>query len=427
MIRYLVILILFPLLLHAQGIKSIHELFDSLKTNPQTLRDQINMERAEVGENLAYSNLFPTIKLFGKYDYSTDPSGMQPLTPNEMFPMIKDQTIPQPFSERILRAGATISMPIFVKSIFTMASKAKMMYKSAESKKYINLLKNEAILVGANANLLYMENLEKALDKKKNSLLKTKEIVDIKVKEGRAPESAQLKINSGINSVDIMKNEVTVNKEKALQLINSLTGIRLEQSIPMKQVENLLEGKIKALEPLRNKLMADSLAYRAEKEKLWPVLVLNGNYNFSFADAYNNNIAVKEKFGTVSLTLSVPLFTMTQYRKIEQEGLLLKATETEMKKMNLQLRSQAIQLKNSLPIIIESISLYKKSVGNKEKLLKIARVSYDSGRMSVEDYLKYEDDLLMERAKLYKAQASQWQTTMKLAVIFGNNIEEIVK
>jgi len=427
MIRYLVIMILFPLLLQAQEAKSIHELFDSLKTNPQTISDEITMEKAEVGKNMAYSNLFPTIKLFGKYDYSTDPMGMRPLTLNEMFPMIQDQTIPQPFSQNILRAGATLSMPIFVKSIFTMTSKAKMMYKSAESKKFINLLKNEAILVGANSNLLYMDNLKKALSKKKESLLKTKEIVDIKVNEGRAPQSSQLKLNSGINSVDIMRNEIEVNKEKAMQLINSLTGIKLEEGISMEQTGNYSEGEIVALNPLRNKLEADRLAYRAEKEKLWPVLVLNGNYNFSFANAYNNDEAVNEKFGTIGLTLAVPLFTMTQYRKIEQSGVLLKATETEMDKMDLELRSQATQLQNSLPIIINSISLYEKSVKNKEELLNIAKVSYNSGRMSIEDYLKYEDDSLLEKAKLYKAEAEKWQTTMKLAVIFGNNIEEIVK
>jgi len=47
--------------------------------------------------------------------------------------------------------------------------------------------------------------------------------------------------------------------------------------------------------------------------------------------------------------------------------------------------------------------------------------------MSIEDYLKYEDDLLLEKSNLYNTQAQKWSTLMKLAVIYGNNIEEIVK
>jgi hypothetical protein len=45
----------------------------------------------------------------------------------------------------------------------------------------------------------------------------------------------------------------------------------------------------------------------------------------------------------------------------------------------------------------------------------------------MEDYLKYEDDLILEQSKLFKAQAQKWQTLMKLNVIYGNNIEEVVK
>jgi hypothetical protein len=46
--------------------------------------------------------------------------------------------------------------------------------------------------------------------------------------------------------------------------------------------------------------------------------------------------------------------------------------------------------------------------------------------MTVQDYLKFEDDVVLEKSKLYKAKAERWQTLMKLAVIYGNNIEEIL-
>lgn len=427
MIRYLILLFLFPIFVQAQVVGTIGVLFDSLKTHPQTLSDQINMDKANAGKNIAYGNLYPKINLFGKYDWASDPTGMRPLTLNEMFPMIQNQTIPQPFSENIMRAGAVVSMPIFVKSIYTMASKAKMMYKSAEAKKYINLLKNEAIIVSANANIQFIENMKNALSKKRESISKTKEIIDIKVNEGRAPESALLKISSALNQISIAQNDLDIKLESAKKMVTALTGVSLIKSVPMEQIGKYSEGEIKALDPLRKKMEADRLAYRAEKEKLWPVLVLNGNYNHSWADAYNNNLPVEEDFTMASLTLAVPLFSMSQYSKITKAGLDYESTAMELKKMDLELRSQAEQLKRSLPLIKNSIQLYKNSVNDKQELLDISKVAYQSGRMPIEDYLKYEDDLLFEEANLFKAQAEDWQTTMKLAVIFGNNIERIVK
>jgi outer membrane protein TolC len=95
--------------------------------------------------------------------------------------------------------------------------------------------------------------------------------------------------------------------------------------------------------------------------------------------------------------------------------------------MSLELSSQASQLQNSLSLLESSITLYNNSIKEKEQLRDIAKVSYQSDQMTMEDYLKYEDDLVLEQSKLYKAQAQKWQTLMKLNVIYGNKIEEIVK
>ena len=148
MIKKILILVVFlPMLLQAQNVESIKVLFDSLKVNPQTFSGELNKAKALAGKKMANGMLYPTIDLFGAYNYSTSPSGMLPIAPNELLGMVKDPTVAQPFSENILRAGASVSMPIFAKSIYTMAEKAKTMYKSAEQKAYIDLLKNEAMLV----------------------------------------------------------------------------------------------------------------------------------------------------------------------------------------------------------------------------------------------------------------------------------------
>ena len=426
----LIILMLFtPLVLAAQDeVKSISVLFDSLKVNPHIRGDELKMERALAGKRIATGELFPKIDAFGSYNYSSTPTGMVPVPPDDLIKMVQDRTVAQPFSENIFRAGATVSMPIFVKSVYTMASKAKKMYQSTEAKKNIDLLKNEAVIVSSNANLLYIDALNEALTKKKESLMKTKEFVQIKVNNGRLPESALLKINTGINEVDIMRNQIAQNKEKIISAVYSLTNVKLNKPLDMTQTGTYENGELKVLEPLQKKADAMKLGVRAQKEMLYPALVLHGMYTYNYAKSYNlPDQGVNEDYGAVGVTLKIPIFQKSQYSKIKLSKIEFEESENDLAKMRLEFTAQAEQLEKTLALLNNSTELYKKSVQDKEELLKIAKVAFESDRMSTEDYLKYEDDLLMERSKLYQTEAQRWQTLMKLAVIYGNSIEEMVK
>ncbi|NPA36885.1 MAG: TolC family protein [Chlorobi bacterium] len=426
----LIFLMLFtPLVLLAQDeVKSISELFDSLKVNPNIRADELKLERALAGKRIATGELFPKIDAFGSYNYSSTPTGMVPVPPDDLINMVQDRTIPQPFSENIFRAGATMSMPIFVKSLYTMANKAKKMYQSTEAQKNIDLLKNEAVLVSSNANLLYIDALNEALTKKKESLLKTKEFVQMQVDNGRLSGSALLKINTGINEVDIMRNQIAQNRAKVISAVYSLTNVKLNKPIEMTQTGTYENGELKVLEPLQKKTDAMKLGVRVQKEMLYPALVLNGMYTYNYAKSYNlPDQGVNENFATVGVTLKIPIFEKSQYSKIKMSKIEFEESENELAKMRLEFTAQAEQLEKTLVLLNNSTELYKKSVKDKEELLKIAKVAYESDRMSTEDYLKYEDDLLMERSKLYQTEAQRWQTLMKLAVIYGNSIEEMVK
>ncbi|MDD5183731.1 MAG: hypothetical protein PHS84_00540, partial [Paludibacter sp.] len=143
----LLIFFLLPMLLQAQGIEHISQLFDSLKTHPASMSDDILVNQALAGKIMAYSKLYPNVDLFGRYDYASKATAMLPLPLNELFAYKTDPTMAQPFSENIFRVGATVSMPIFIASIFPMAIKEKKMVQSAKDQQYINLLKNEAVIV----------------------------------------------------------------------------------------------------------------------------------------------------------------------------------------------------------------------------------------------------------------------------------------
>ena len=413
-----------PLVVHAT---TMGGLFDALKQQPLTKQDELLIKKSEIGLKGVHAKLYPQIGAFASYDYFSRPTGMLPIPPNTMFPMIKDKTIPQPFSKNISRIGATVGMPLFVKSIFTYADKIKKLRASAKVKKRINLLKNEAIIVGANANLRYLEAMKRALLSKRSSLLKTKSFVQIKVNSGRAAKSALFKIDDGLSQVNIALNNIAIARTNAIQTIETLTQIHLKKSVPMQKNRDLQIGKIGALEPLQRKIEADQLEVKAQKEKLYPSLTLKGNYNKSFANAYNNDKSIDQEYGNIGLVFKVPVFDKSQYVEIEKSKLALQKERLEFSKQENTLLAQAKGLKDALKLLEQSALLYKHSIEDKKRLLKIAKVSFKAQRISTEDYLKYEDDLANQRAKYNQVEAQKWQTMMQLAVIYTNNIEEIVK
>ena len=410
--------------LHAM---TFDELFDALKHHSVSKADELLVQNAKAGKEVVTSKLYPRFDLFAKYDHYTDPTGMVPVPPNTLFPMIKDQSIAQPFSRNVLREGVNFSMPLFVKSIYTLGDKAEAMHKSAEAKKRINLIKNEALIVGANANLLYLTQLEHSLQTKERSLLETQKTLKIKVDSGRSPESALYKIDDALNQINIVKNNIALQKEQVRSSIYAITGIELEEPIAMKEATTKIDTQeIASLEPLKLKLQAQKSQMEASKEKLYPSVIAYGSYSFSQAKAYNNDKNVHEDYGNIGVVLNIPL-AMDTYTGYQKEKVVYQKDESELAKTKDALLSRAKALQHSLPLLDRSIELAKRSVANKEKLLKIAKVNYNSGRLSTEDYLRYEDEVVSAKASLYKAKAQKWQSVLELAVIYGNNIEEIVK
>ena len=407
---------------------SMGELFDALRSHAQTKSDEMVVKKAQIAATQATAELYPTVNLFGTYDNYSTPTGMVPVPPNTLVGLVKDPSNPiQPFSYNIYKAGANFSMPIFVKSIYTTADKARALQKSAKAKKRINFLQNEAIIVGSNANLQYLQALRHSLDIKEQSLLETAKTIKIKVDNGRAPASSLYKIDDSLNQVSIAENNIDLQREKLISSIETITGIRLETPVEMEEVSQVKRGELGSLKPLQEKVKASRIGIKAEKEKLYPSLVAHGSYAFSSATAYNNGEDVNDKYGNVGVLLNIPLLAMNQYEAIAKSKIELKSDEIALEKLSDELSAKANMLQNSLPLLENSINLSHESVHNKEKLLDIAKVNYKSGRLATEEYLRYEDDVVDAKAKLYQAKAEKWQTMMELAVIYANNIEEMVR
>ncbi|HFC30300.1 MAG TPA: TolC family protein, partial [Oceanospirillales bacterium] len=378
-------------------------------------------------KDIAQSQLYPKLNLFATAEHTSVPTGLLPLPPNDLFDLIPHQEIPQPFSENIRRVGVGLSMPVFVKPIYTTIKKLKTLQQSAQAKNRLTHLQNQAIIVGANANLQFLDSLIVALQAKKESLDKTKQLIELKVKNGRAQGSALLIINSNINQVETGINDLKIKKQQAIATIAALTDIHLKQAVKLSEKSTVQQNNLFALKPLEKKLKADELSIKVEKQKLLPAVFLSGKYNHANANAYNNGLDIDSNFSSIALTLNVPLFNKPQYAAIAKSKIEYEKTQRTYEKTKLQLEVQAGQLTENLKLLKASVALYSKNVENKLEILKIAKASYNADRITIEDYLKYEDDVVLEKSNYYKKQAEKWQTLMQLAVIFGNNIEDIVQ
>ena len=419
------LLLCIPLLLSAH---TLTQLYEGLKNRSQTMFDELVVKKADAKKQEVYSNLYPKIDLIGKYDNYSLPTGMIPLAPNHMLKLVQDSSHPaQPFSYNIYAAGVTINMPLFVKSIYTMAQKAQMLQQSAAAKKEINLIKNEAVIVSANANLTYLNALSAALNAKKSSLLEMKKTVEIKVQNGRSSEAALYMIDDKLNQIDIANNSIQIQKNELVATIETLTGISLDAPVSMQLSKDVESNDFDSLNAVREKIKADKLDLKAQKETLYPSLYAHGSYFYSQGEAYNSKSSINEEYGNVGVVLKIPLVDKSRYDEISLASIEVSSGEVELQKFKEELNAKSKALNASFSLLENSKKLYVKSIEEKKKLLQIAKLNYLNERLSTEEYLRYEDEVVAAEADLYKSEALKWQALVQLAVIYANNIEEMIK
>ncbi len=405
---------------------TITDLFIAIKKQPISKKDVMSVKMAGLNKQSAEDALYP--KLYGSlsYEHFNRPSSMRPVLPTES-PALLANDDPLPFSKNISRAGLNLSFPIFVKALYTIRDKAKVMKIAQEYKTKINFIQREATVLGADANLKYLENLSKALDKKQESLLKTKSDIALKVKNGRLAGISLIKIDESLNNIAIAKNKIDANKNELQSIIYTLSGIELQKSVNLNQVKNINTDKLFAILPLTASLKAKRLALKASKESLYPSLFLKANYAKSYGKGYNNDKSLDTRFGSIGLYLNIPIFDRSKYTKIQKARVAYESEMLNISYTKHSLLSDAGKLQNDLKILAKSEKLAKKSIGLNKELLKVARISYESGRMSEEEYLRYENALYDAYASWYGIKAKKWQDIAKLGVIYGNDLEEIVK
>ena len=406
---------------------NITTLLNGVENHYQMQSDKLGISQAKNAEALIKAQFWPKVNAFASFTHYSYPTALKPVTPTDSSKLLKAHKA-LPFSRNIARFGLNLSMPIYVKSLFTLAKKSKLMQQSARAKLKVDLLKNQAALIGANANWQYLEGLKRSLIQKRKTLQTTYKITRAQVNLGRKPKLALLKVKDGLNQIKIAINNINIQEQNLKALIKSLSGINIKHPVKMRQIRSYKVSSLLPIKPLKAKSKANYLEYKAQKEKLYyPSVALKANYTKSYGKDYLSDKSVNSNYSSIGVMLNMPLLDMPQRKSIQKAKLTYLKSLIDIKKLANELRAKANAMQQQLKYVKESIRYAKDNIKNQKELLNIAKASYEGGRMPIEEYLRYIDAYYGAKADLYKIRATYWQTLAQLAFVYGNNFKRIVK
>ncbi|RUM43149.1 MAG: hypothetical protein DSY80_06055 [Desulfocapsa sp.] len=405
---------------------TITELFTALSKQPVTELDTLQSASADLGRQAVYDKLYPRLTGILSYEGYNSPTNLRPVPPTEAAAILAANE-PLPFSKDIGSFGARLSMPIFIKELFTLGKQAEQLQEGARIKKRLNLLEHQAVLVTANAHFTHMRSLRSALASRKASLEKTREDIIRQVNSGRLPESEKIRLDEAINLIDLSVNQTWQQQSDLQKQIESLTGIYLEEPVPLQLIGTLTEEELFALKPLQKNVTAKEFGVQAAKEKLYPSIIGTAGWFHRYGEGYNTGTDVDIEYGSYALTMQIPLFNKPAYTAISKANIALRREKTLLAKSRIDLEAKARNLHRTLELLDQSKDLAQKSVEQERELLQVAKVAYNSRRMAQEEYLRYEEKILSAEATYYLTEARWWQTFATLAVLYGNNLDEMVQ
>jgi outer membrane protein TolC len=384
----------------------------------------MSVRESALQQKRSTSALFPTLGLFGRFESYNSPTNLRPMPPTEVNIQAGESI---PFSREILRYGMTFDAPVYVRELYVLRKKAALLKEKAETDRQLDLLGRQAAVVSLNSALAYLQGLDKAIAARRASLRKTLEDMALKVKSGRSPESELLKIRKTLNDLDQQRNELAAKRLDTLRELGALTGITLTDPVPMTLVQK--PHGTSYLPVTAAQYNADAARKEVERRRAarLPVLSITGMLSGNDGEAYNTDSHVYRSYNEAALVLKIPLFDRSLATDEAIARVQLEKAKRKLAQTRIDTASLADTLERKIPIIEKSIELAEQSISDSQRLLAVARVAVRSGRMTLEDYLRYESDVLAAQASLYQAREQRWQVLSQQAALYGADLKGVVK
>ncbi|WP_024790641.1 MULTISPECIES: TolC family protein [unclassified Lebetimonas] len=405
---------------------NLNELFNAIKKTPDTKIDNLLTRQTKVIKKEITSSLYPNISLFASSEHFSSPTNIKPLPPT------KSQEIGMQhggywFSQNIQKIGFIANMPIFVKSIYDTKDKISHLLIATKYKAKINLLKRESLLITVLSKYNYLIKLKNALNDEKNSIQTTLDAIKVGVNVGRIPAFNALRLKDALNQINIKISGLNMQIDEIISEIYQLTKIKLNKPLPIEIDSNINKQSFLALKPLKENLKASEYDVKTAKDSFWPKLMLQIKGFRAFANAYNNDEHLALNYASAGIYINWNIFNRKNSAEVQKAKIEKLKNALTIQKTIKDLNANVLKITSSLKEIKKSISLAQDSIEIREELLKGAKVAFKLNRMTVDDYLKYENNLALAKANLANLIATKNSLIANLAFIYGNNLERIFK
>lgn len=403
---------------------SIGDLLDATARQPGYKISTLSVQESDLQKERATGALFPTLGLFGRFESYNSPTNLRPMPPTEVNVQAGDSL---PFSREIMRYGLSFEAPVYVRKLYVLRQKAMLLRDKAETDRQLDLIGRQAAVVSLNSTLAYLQALQAASDARRASLAKTFQNMSLKVKTGKAPESELLKIRKTLNDLDLRRNELEVKRLDTLREIRALTGIQLSTAVDMTLMHPL--GGTTYLPVTAAQYKADIAAKEVQRQQAarWPTLAVTGFVSGNDGETYNTDSHIYRRYNEIALVLKFPLFDRTLNTNKSIARVQLAKAKRHLEQTHLDMSALAETLDRKIQVIERSIGLAEKSITDSQTLLSVAQVAVRIGRMTTEDYLRYESDVLAAQASLYQARQQKWQIVARQAALYGIDLKGVVK
>jgi len=402
----------------------ITDLLEAVAGQPAVELSELGMRESESQVEEARAALYPRVNLFGRTESYNSPTNLRPMPPTEVDIAAGDSI---PFSRDIVRYGLTLEMPIYAKQLYTLQEKVKLLSDRANLDHRINLITRQSAVIAANSSYLYLVRLDEAVAGRIDSLENTGREVEIKVRNGRAAEVELYKIGNAVNELKQQRNTIAARIADVRRDLKKLTGNDLADPVAMSLV-----GPVTGMDFIAERKTAKEVA-AAEKEAAlrrearYPVFSLYGTISGNDGEAYNTDEHISRSYNYGGVKLQMPLFDRTISSGEELADIRLNQARKKLAQTRIELAAQADNLAEKLPILDQTLALSRETEKNSDALLTTARVAFASGRMPMEEYLRYENELLASQAAVREAENQRWQVWSQQAVLYGIDLRGVVQ
>ena len=403
---------------------TITTLLDAVATQPDIAASALGVQATDTQLQQAHAELYPKISAFGSYNIFNSPTNLRPMAPTEVN-IAAGESIP--FSKQILRYGLRVEMPIFIKELYTLADKVKQLQKASRTGHKLRLVTRQAAVVALDASLAFTAHLDKAISSRLDSLLKTHEDLKLAVDNGRTPESELLKVETLLNDLQKQRNDLQRQAASLTSQIEQLTGIRLGHFVPIVLSRPVMTDGFLREEQQMAKVTAAEKGLQQAREQRYPALKLEGLLSENSGDAYNTDQGIDRSYNYIGVKLVLPLFNRSLHTAISQADIQLRREKQQLSQLQIDLTATAESLHQQLPLVDRSDKLAQTTLKNKQQLLDIAKVAYRNGRMTTEEYLRFEAQVLDAEAALHKTHVDRWKIISQQAVLYGDDLTGVVQ